>query len=232
MKIFEITNYLESIAPLELQEDYDNSGMITGEKNWKCSGVLVSLDCTEIIVDEAIEKSCNLIVAHHPIVFSGLKSIVGKNYVERTIIKAIKNNIAIYAIHTNLDNVKNGVNGAIAEKLDIIDTKILKAKKDFIKKLSFYCPLLDSQKIKEKLWEAGAGKIGNYSHCSFSSIGQGTFMGNDDSKPTFGKRNILHTEKEEKIEIIINSYLETRILDILFSEHPYENISFYSFSII
>ena len=226
MKISEISKYLETLAPLYLQEDYDNSGLITGKKSWNVSDVLVCLDCTEEVVDEAIEKSCNLIIAHHPIVFSGLKSLNGKNYVERTIIKAIKNDIAIYAIHTNLDNIKNGVNGAIAQKIGIINTKILKPKRDFIKKLSFYCPVADSKDLKDRLWEAGAGNIGNYSHCSFSTIGQGTFMGNDNSSPSLGQKNILHTEKEEKIEMILPSYLQNKILDTLISEHPYEEVAY------
>ena len=226
MKINEITEYLESLAPLYLQEDYDNSGLITGNKSWNVSNVLVCLDCTEEVVDEAVAKSCNLIVAHHPIVFNGLKSIVGKNYVERTIIKAIKNDIAIYAIHTNLDNIKDGVNAVIAKKIGLENTKILRSKKDIIKKLSFYCPVSDAQRLKGLLWEAGAGNIGNYSHCSFSTIGQGTFMGNDDSKPSLGQKNVLHTEKEEKIEMILPSYLQNRILDTLFSEHPYEEVAY------
>ena len=226
MKINEITNYLESLAPLYLQEDYDNSGLIIGNKSWNVSNVLICLDCTEDVVDEAIDKSCNLIVAHHPIVFSGLKSIVGKNYIERTIIKAIKNDIAIYAIHTNLDNIKHGVNAVIAKKLGLEKTKILRPKKDFIKKLSFYCPVSDAQRLKKLLWEAGAGKIGNYSHCSFSTIGYGTFMGNDDSKPSLGKKNVLHTEKEEKIEMIFPYYLQNNILNTLFSEHPYEEVAY------
>ncbi len=226
MKINEITNYLESLAPIYLQEDYDNSGLITGNKHWKVNNVLVCLDCTEKVVDEAIAKSCNLIVTHHPIVFSGLKSIVGKNYVERTIIKAIKNDIAIYAIHTNLDNIKDGVNAVIAKKIGLENLKILRPKKNIIKMLSFYCPDSDAQRLKDLLWEAGAGNIGNYSHCSFSTIGLGTFMGNDYSKPSLGQRNVLHTEKEEKIEMILPSYLQNKILNTLFSEHPYEEVAY------
>ena len=226
MKINEITKFLENLAPLYLQEDYDNSGFITGNKSWNVRNVLVSLDCTEDVVDEAIAKSCNLIVTHHPIVFNGLKSIVGKNYVERTIIKAIKNDIAIYAIHTNLDNIKDGVNAIIAKKIGLENTKILRPKKDIIKKLSFYCPVSDAQRLKELLWEAGAGNIGNYSHCSFSTTGQGTFMGNDDSKPSSGQKNVLYTEKEEKIDMILPSYLQNKILNTLFSEHPYEEVAY------
>ena len=226
MKINEITNYLESLAPIYLQEDYDNSGLITGNKYWKVSNILVCLDCTEKVVEEAIAKSCNLIVTHHPIVFSGLKSIVGKNYVEQTIIKAIKNDIAIYAIHTNLDNIKDGVNAVIAKKIGLEKTKILRPKKDFIKKLSFYCPVSDARRLKVLLWEAGAGNIGNYSHCSFSSTGEGTFMGNNESKPYLGQKNVLNSEKEEKIEMLLPSYLQNKILNTLFSNHPFEEVAY------
>ena len=226
MKINEITNYLESLAPIYLQEDYDNSGLITGNKYWKVSNILVCLDCTEKVVEEAIAKSCNLIVTHHPIVFSGLKSIVGKNYVEQTIIKAIKNDIAIYAIHTNLDNIKDGVNAVIAKKIGLEKTKILRPKKDFIRKLIFYCPVSDARRLKNLLWEAGAGNIGNYSHCSFSSTGQGTFMGNNESKPYLGQKNVLNSEKEEKIEMLLPSYLQNKILNTLFSNHPFEEVAY------
>ena len=226
MKINEITNYLESLAPLELQEDYDNSGFITGDKSWNISNILVCLDCNEEVVEEAITKSCNLIVTHHPIIFSGLKSIVGNNYVERTIIKAIKNDIAIYAIHTNLDNIKNGVNSIIANKIGLKNTKILRPKKGFIKKLCFYCPVSDANRLKKILWDIGAGKIGNYSNCSFSTIGHGTFLGNDDSKPTLGMKKVLNSNKEEKIEMIIPSYLQNKILDTLLFEHPYEEVAY------
>ena len=226
MKINEIIKHLEQYAPLQLQEDYDNSGLITGDKNWETSSALVCLDCTEEVVDEAIKKSYNLIIAHHPIVFSGLKSFNGKTYIERTIIKAIKNDIAIYAIHTNLDNVKNGVNEAIAQKIGILNSKILRPKKDYVKKLSFYCPISEAENVKEKLWEAGAGNIGNYSHCSFTTEGQGTFMGNEDSQATIGKKHSLHKEKEEKIEMVVPSYLKSLILNTLFEAHPYEEVAY------
>src|SRR4051812_31374376 len=120
MTISAIIECLEKIAPSSLQENYDNAGLITGNKQWQCTGIIISLDATEEVIKEAIEKKCNLVVAHHPIVFRGLKKINGKNYVEKTIITAIKNDIAIYAIHTNLDNVIEGVNGKIADKLGLI----------------------------------------------------------------------------------------------------------------
>ena len=103
MTVREIANYLEMIAPLTTQETYDNSGLIVGSGNEEVSNILVSLDCTEKIIEEAQKKKCELIIAHHPIIFGGLKKLNGKNYVERTVIKAIKAGVAIYAIHTNLD---------------------------------------------------------------------------------------------------------------------------------
>ena len=131
MKISEITSFLESVAPLQLQESYDNAGLLTGNSNWLCSGIITTLDATEAVVQEAIEKKCNLIVAHHPIIFGGLRKITGKNYVEQTIIAAIKNDIAIYAIHTNLDNVLHGVNAAIADKLGLVNRHMLQPKNEF-----------------------------------------------------------------------------------------------------
>jgi dinuclear metal center YbgI/SA1388 family protein len=226
MKIYEIINHLESIAPLSIQENYDNSGLIVGDKSKEVNAVLISLDCTEEVVEEAINENCELIIAHHPIVFEGLKKITGSNYIERTILKAIKNNIAIYAIHTNLDNVKEGVNGAIANKIGLVDTKILRPKSSLIKKLVVYCPTDSEQKLKNKLWEAGAGNIGNYSQCSFRSEGKGTFKGNNDSNPSIGTKNTLHSEDEIKIEMIFPTYLEHKILLTLFESHPYEEVSY------
>ena len=226
MKIQEITDYLESFFPLIYQENYDNSGLIIGDKNEKAVGILITLDCTNEVVDEAIKLNCNLIIAHHPILFNPIKSITGKNYIERIIIKAIKNNIAIYAIHTNLDNVKNGVNSVIADNIGLTNTKILRPKHNYIKKLTFYCPISESQKIKDKLWEIGAGNIGDYSHCSFSSLGKGTFMAGENSCPTLGEKNKLHVEKEEKIEMVFFSNLQDKILNKLFSEHPYEEVAY------
>lgn len=231
MKLYDIINHLESIAPLNLQEDYDNSGLIVGDKNKEVNEALICLDCTEDVVDEAIKHKCELIIAHHPIVFDGLKKITGSNYIERTLLKAIKNDIAIYAIHTNLDNVISGVNGAIAKKIGLSDLKILRPKSSVIKKLSVYCPLNAEQKIKEKLWDAGAGNIGNYSECSFKSEGTGTFKGNNSSTPTVGEKNIRHSEDELKIEMIFPSYLEGKIISAMLEAHPYEEVSYEIFTL-
>jgi dinuclear metal center YbgI/SA1388 family protein len=186
MKIHEITDYLEEIAPLHYQESYDNSGLLVGDFNSKAKGALISLDCTESVIDEAISLGINLVISHHPIIFSSLNKINGRNYVERVIIKAIKNDIAIYAIHTNLDNVFEGVNNKIAEKLGLINCKILLPKSKQIKQLVVYCPLTHSLALKEALLENGAGSFRNYDNCSFSVKGKGTFRPKRGSSPFLG----------------------------------------------
>ena len=226
MKIKEITNYLESVAPLHYQESYDNAGLLVGDANREIDAALITLDCTEEIVEEAIENNCNLIIAHHPIIFSGLKKITGQNYVERTIIKAIKNNIAIYAIHTNLDNIKTGVSAKIAEILGVENCKILSPKKDLLRQLAVYCPVSDTEKVKEALFQAGAGDIGNYDECSFSAKGEGTFRANEGCDPHIGNIGERHTEKEEKIEVIFPKYKENTIISALKQAHPYEQVAY------
>ena len=226
MKIKEITNYLESIAPLHYQESYDNAGLLVGDTNREIDAALITLDCTEEVVEEAIENNYNLIIAHHPIIFSGLKKITGQNYVERTIIKAIKNDIAIYAIHTNLDNIKTGVSAKIAEILGVENCKILSPKKDLLRQLAVYCPVADTEKVKEALFQAGAGDIANYDECSFSAKGEGTFRANESCDPHIGNIGERHTEKEEKIEVIFPKYKENTIISALKQAHPYEQVAY------
>ncbi len=226
MKIQDITNHLEGIAPLAYQESYDNAGLIVGDKNAKVTGVLVCLDSTEEIVEEAIEKGCNLIVAHHPIVFGGLKTFTGKNYVERTVLKAIKSDIAIYAIHTNLDNVIEGVNGMIAEKLGLKNIKVLAPKSNLLKKLVTYVPTEQKEEVLSALFEAGAGNIGNYSECSFSSKGEGAYWANEKANPYKGDSSKRHVEEEVKIEVIYTKEKEGAIIKALLSVHPYEEVAY------
>lgn len=227
MKIKDVVEYLESIAPRSLQESYDNAGLIVGDKNVAVTGVLIALDTIEAVVDEAIEKGCNLVVAHHPIVFGGLKTFTGKNYVERVIIKAIKNDIAIYAAHTNLDNVyKNGVNGKIAEKLGLTKTRILNPKKGLLKKLSVFVPIDSTERIKTVLFDAGAGNIGNYSESSFKTAGVGSFKANEFSNPTVGKIGTQHEEKEHRLEVVFPAYLQQTIVRNLIQAHPYEEVAY------
>ena len=227
MTIHDISDFLQGIAPLSLQEDYDNSGLIVGDPNTDCTGILVSLDVTEKVVIEAKENGCNLIVSHHPIVFKGLKSLTGKNYVERTVITAIQNNVAIYAIHTNLDNVMVGVNQKIAEKLGLINCKPLVPKTGMLKKITTFCPVKNAGEVRKVLFEAGAGDIGKYSECSFNIEGKGTFNGGKDSNPHIGKPGEMHTEPEIRIEVIFPGYLQSRILKRLNEIHPYEEVAYY-----
>lgn len=226
MKISEITAHLETIAPPAYQETYDNAGLLTGNYNWECTGAITTLDATEDVVMEAVSKKCNLIVAHHPIIFSGLKKITGKNYVEKTIIAAIKNDIAIYAIHTNLDSVLHGVNAKIAAQLGLINTKILQLKNSILKKLYTFVPTEHLEKVRNEIFKTGAGNIGNYNEVSFGSEGTGTFKANENANPFVGKIGERHNEKEIKIEIIFPSYLQQQIINALINSHPYEEVAY------
>ncbi len=228
MQIKEIIQHLESIAPPSYQESYDNSGLIVGDANTVCTGVLVCLDSTEDIVNEAITKGCNLIVAHHPIVFKGLKRFNGKNYVERTVIKAIKNDVAIYAIHTNLDNVfHQGVNTMIAEKLGLKNTKILATKTQILSKLTTFAPTENTQAVLDALYLAGAGQVGAYKNCSFRTEGTGTFQPTGDAKPHIGELNQNTEVKENRLEVVFPTYLSSKIIQALKKVHPYEEVAYY-----
>ena len=200
MQIIEIISFLESLAPPALQEHYDNAGLITGNTDWECNGIICSLDATEEVVKEAIEKKCNLIVAHHPVIFSGLKKINGKNYVEKAIIRAIKNDIAIYAIHTNLDNVVKGVSGRMASLLGLQNVTVLSQKESNLKKLFTFVPADKAEEVRSAIFAAGGGHIGNYSECSFNVEGTGTFKAGIGTDPYVGKIGERHYEKELKME--------------------------------
>lgn len=226
MKISDITNYLESLAPLSSQESYDNSGLLTGSKNDEVTNALIVLDCTEAVVDEAIQKKCNLIIAHHPIIFKGLKKLTGRNYVERTLIKAIQNNIAIYALHTNLDNFKYGVNKKIGDLLGISNPKILQPAENTLTKLTVFVPTDHAEKVMHAMFEKGAGKIGNYSDCSFSSTGNGTFKAGESASPFVGEPGVRHSEPETKIEVLVSNHLIHQIVPAMIAAHPYEEVAY------
>lgn len=226
MKIQDITNFLETIAPKGLQENYDNVGLLTGSAGWECTGVLTTLDATEAVVLEAIKNNCNLIVAHHPIIFGGLKKINGKNYIEKAVITAIKNDIAIYAIHTNLDNVLEGVNGKIADKLGLINREILLPRQNTLKKLETYVPIAHLKKLREAIFNAGGGQVGNYSNCSFTTSGEGTFKGAEGTHPFVGTPGLPHIEHESKIEVIFPTWIEDAVVKALIEAHPYEEVAY------
>jgi dinuclear metal center YbgI/SA1388 family protein len=226
MKINEITAFLETLAHPSLQESYDNAGLITGSMDWDCSGIICSLDATEEVVKEAVKKKCNLIVAHHPVIFGGLKKINGKNYVEKAIITAIKNDIAIYAIHTNLDNVIDGVNGRIASILGLKNLSVLSSKNDTLKKLFTFVPVDKAEQVRKAIFAAGGGDIGNYSECSFNSEGVGTFKAGAGTDPYVGKQGLQHQEKEIKMEVVFPSFLEKNIINAMKAAHPYEEVAY------
>ena len=226
MKIKELIIFLESLAHPSLQEQYDNAGLITGEAGWECSGIICALDATEEVVKEAISKKCNLIVAHHPVIFSGLKKINGNNYVEKAIITAIKNDIAIYAIHTNLDNVLEGVSGKMAAMLGLKNISILSQKESTLKKLFTFVPVDKADQVRNAIFAAGGGYVGNYSECSFNAGGTGTFKAGKGADPYVGEIGKQHQEKEIKIEVIFPFYLENKIVAALKESHPYEEVAY------
>ncbi len=226
MTISTIIAVLEAFAPPAYQESYDNSGLIVGNASNECSGVLCTLDSTEEVVAEAISKGCNLIVAHHPIVFSGMKRITGKNYVERTVIAAIKNDIAIYAIHTNADNVIKGVNDVIANAIGLKNKRVLVPTSKLLAKLITFIPLSHLEQVRTALFENGAGHIGNYSEASYSVEGTGTYKANEGANPFLGQMGIRHEEPERKLEIIFPLHIQSKLVKALKEAHPYEEVAY------
>ncbi len=226
MTIRSITAALEQLAPPIYQESYDNSGLLVGEPNSEVSKVLVCLDCIESVVDEAIEKGAELIVAHHPIVFSGLKHLTGKTYIERVVMKALRNNIAIYAIHTNLDNVQAGVNKKIGERLALQNLSILAPMQQSLYKLVTFVPSSKTDMVMQALFTAGAGHIGNYADCSFTHEGIGSFRGLEGTNPYVGETGKRHFEKENKVEVVVPKHLKSVVIKALLEAHPYEEVAY------
>ncbi len=226
MKIAEIRKVLEDFAPLKLQESYDNAGLLTGSNDWTVSGILSTLDVTEKVIDEAIKYGDNLIVAHHPVIFNEIKSITGVTITERILIKAIKNDIAIYAAHTNLDNIYNGVNSKICEKLGLLNCHILDSSKDKLVKIVTFVPEVHAAKVREALFSAGAGQIGNYDKCSYNIAGQGTFRGKEGTTPFVGEQGKLHFENEIRIETVVPKDRINKCIKAMIDAHPYEEVAY------
>lgn len=227
MRIADVIAHLENYAAPALQEHYDNAGLVVGDPQVECTGILVSLDVTEAVVAEAKAKNCNLVVSHHPIIFKGIKKLNGKDFVERTVISAIKNDIALYAIHTNLDNVLNGVNGKIADILHLQHRKVLLEKEGHLRKLVTFCPVADAEKVRKAIFAGGAGAIGNYSGCSFNIKGEGTFKAEANADPYVGEIGERHHEDEVRIEVIFPAYAQKVIIKNLLEAHPYEEVAYY-----
>lgn len=226
MIIKQVIDILEGLAPLDYAEDFDNVGLLVGQANTEVTGILVTLDTLENVVDEAVQKNCNLIVSFHPIIFGGLKKITGANYVERTVIKAIRHGIAIYSMHTALDNSNRGVNAKICEVLGLQGTRILIPQPGTIKKLTTYVPKTHAERLRNALYAAGGGQIGNYSNCSFSLEGTGSYKAEPGANPHLGTIGETHYEQEIQIGITYEKAVETKILGALFSNHPYEEVAY------
>jgi dinuclear metal center YbgI/SA1388 family protein len=227
MKLNDIVQALETLAPLTLQESYDNAGLCTGTLEMEINKVLLSLDITEEVVDEAIKNGCELIVAHHPLIFKPLKKLTGSGYVEKTVIKAIKNDIALYASHTNLDNVWGGVNFKLAEKIGLTDVRILQPSSGNLSKLTVFVPNVNAAQVMQALDQAGAGQIGHYKNCSFRTQGIGTFMPNDQAKPHIGNANQQEEVEETRLEVMFPKHMSHKILASMRAAHPYEEVAYY-----
>ena len=231
MKIKELINEIETWAPLTYAESFDNVGLLVGDKEAKISGVLITHDTLENVIDEAISKKMNFIISFHPIVFSGMKSLTGENYVERVVMKAIKYDIAIYALHTALDNQYFGISGILANKLGLQNQKVLMPQAKTLLQLVTYVPINDAEKVRQSLFDAGAGQIGNYSECSYNIEGEGTYKPNDKANPYLGKSGERHSEKELRISVVFAKHLQSKILQKLFEIHPYEEVAYELFTI-
>ena len=226
MKIREIAAVLEEWAPLQAAEDFDNTGLLVGDPDSEVSGILVTLDTLENVVEEAIDKKLNLIVSFHPIIFNGLKKITGQDYVARAVAKALKHGIGIYSMHTALDNVPSGVNYGLCRALGLVNTGVLIPKSGFIKKLSTYVPTKDTDRVRNALFNAGAGTIGKYSHCSFTATGRGSFMPEEGANPAVGEVGSVHFEEEDHLELTFPRSSESAVLKALFASHPYEEVAY------
>lgn len=226
MKLKAITQFLEHQFPLSLQESYDNSGLLIGNLEMEITGILICLDSIEKIVDEAIEKNCNLIIAHHPIIFKGLKKMTDSNYIERVVTKCIKNDIALYAIHTNLDNHFQGVNREIANRIGLKNLRILQPIQGNLSKLTVFVPKDALEKLDEAIFKAGGGQIGNYSECHFRTEGTGTFKGNENSNPQIGNKNVREAFEEFRVEYLVSNYHLRTVMNAMYAAHPYEEVAF------
>lgn len=226
MTVREVTSIMESFAPLAFQEDYDNSGLIVGDANMEVTGVLLTIDVTPQVVAEAVAGGANLIVAHHPVIFKGLKRITGKSYVEQVVVDAIRNNIAIYAAHTNIDSVQGGVSFKMAEVLGLTNTQVLSPLTGQLVKLVTFVPTEYAEAVRQAMFNAGAGVIGNYDSCSFNIQGQGTFRAGDGTNPFVGEMGKIHFEPEVRVETIVPRHILNAVVKAMVEAHPYEEVAY------
>jgi len=226
MQLKELTSFLESFAPLAFQEDYDNSGLLFGDPEQEITATLICLDLTPAVIDEAVRKGCNLIISHHPFIFRGLKKIQTGRTESDLLVRIIRQDIAVYAVHTNLDNARGGLNDFLCRKLGITSCRILNEKIGMLSKLVTFCPLDLAGRIRQALFDAGAGVIGKYDLCSYNVNGQGSFRASEEANPYVGEKNTIHFEDETRIEVIFQNHIKTRIVKALLDVHPYEEVAY------
>ncbi len=231
MKLYQITDTIEEIAPVPSQDSYDNAGLLVGNRNDAVTGALITLDVTEEVIDEAISLGYDLIISHHPIIFNPLKKLNGNNLVERCVIKAVKNGIALYAAHTNLDNSLAGVNAILGQKIGLQKTTILRPLKNMLRKLVVFVPESEHNNVRNSIFKAGAGVIGDYDCCSFNTSGKGTFRAKEGADPYVGEIGKLHVEPEIKIETVLPSWLENKVVKAVSEVHPYEEVAWDSYAL-
>ncbi len=231
MKLKELTSYLDSAVPLSFQESYDNSGLQVGDPEMEINSAMVTLDVTEEVIDEAVRKGCNILISHHPVIFHGLKKLTGLTSTERIVLNAIKQDIAIYSAHTNLDVISGGVSRKMAEKLSLVNVRVLSPLSEKLIKLVTFVPESHIEKVKEAIFNAGAGLIGNYDQCGFTVDGKGTFRGNEFTSPFTGDKGKLHTQQEVRFETILFSHLKEKVIKALLSAHPYEEVAYDLYSL-
>jgi len=226
MKLVDIINAFDEIAPFSIQENYDNSGIQCGHPTREVTRGLVCIDVTESIVDEALDKDCDVIISHHPLIFGGIKSLTGNDHVERSLIKAVKNDIAIVSVHTNLDAVWMGVNQKLASRFELKGLKLIDPRGGQLRKLVTFCPESHAPNVREAIFDAGAGQIGDYDCCSFNTNGFGSFRAGDKANPFVGKIGKIHLEKEVRIETIFPVWLQSRVIEAMKKSHPYEEVAY------
>ena len=226
MKLKDLTKFLDTAVPLSFQEGYDNAGLQVGSPEKEISSALLTLDVTEEVLDEAGYAGSDVIISHHPVIFGGLKQLSGKNATERIILKAIKQDVAIYSAHTNLDVLENGVSRKMAEKLGLKNVKVLVPLRNRLLKLVVFIPVEHLEKVREAVFSAGAGVIGGYEKCGFVTTGDGSFMPGDDTKPFTGEKGKLHYEKEVRFETVLFAHMKGRVVRALLEAHPYEEVAY------
>ncbi|HDR89828.1 MAG TPA: Nif3-like dinuclear metal center hexameric protein [Bacteroidetes bacterium] len=226
MKVIELVEFLDAFAPPGLQESYDNAGLLLGDPGATLSGALISVDVTEKVIMEAVKKKMNLVVAHHPLIFQPLKKITGSGPVEKAVIASLREGVAVYAAHTNLDAVHGGVNGRICRKIGLQNCSVLKPERGRLKKLVCFIPSGHLESVSRAVFDAGAGHIGNYDRCGYHTKGEGTFRALDGADPYVGKTGEIHTEPEVRWETVFPFFLQSRVVKAMIDAHPYEEVAY------